>query len=133
MPKLRDHNSLRMPLSWMEHPDSYSMTNREFREACRLMLDLWRYRQDREVRIQQHARLRRKLASIWGAACVYCGDVEAELQIEHITPRARGGTNRISNLTLSCGPCNQRKRTRTAAEFGFPEFQRHADEVRLGE
>ena len=34
------------------------------------------------------------------------------LQIEHLTPRARGGSNRASNLTLACEPCNQRKGTK---------------------
>lgn len=31
------------------------------------------------------------------------------LQVEHIHPRAKGGTERVSNLTLTCEPCNQAK------------------------
>jgi hypothetical protein len=49
--------------------------------------------------------------------CVYCGAKNVPLQIEHIHPRSRGGSNAISNLTLSCGPCNQRKGTQTLEEF----------------
>jgi hypothetical protein len=45
------------------------------------------------------------------------------LQVEHIVPRARGGSDRVSNLTLACTPCNERKGTQTAAEFGFPLIQ----------
>jgi hypothetical protein len=40
-----------------------------------------------------------------------------------MTPRSRHGSNRVSNLTLACEPCNLRKGARTAAEFGFPELE----------
>src|SRR5215475_2417904 len=42
--------------------------------------------------------------------------------MEHLIPRARGGSNRVSNLTLACEPCNVKKGTQTAAEFGFPNL-----------
>jgi hypothetical protein len=48
------------------------------------------------------------------------------LEIEHIVPRSRGGSDRASNLTLACHACNQRKGKLTAAEFGFPEVQAKA-------
>lgn len=48
------------------------------------------------------------------------------MQIEHIVPWVRGGSHRVSNLTLACGPCNQAKGSRTAEEFGHPEVQRQA-------
>jgi len=38
-------------------------------------------------------------------------------QVEHMIPKARGGSNRIDNLTLSCHKCNQKKGTLTADEF----------------
>ncbi|MEA3642750.1 MAG: RNA-guided endonuclease IscB, partial [Lamprobacter sp.] len=41
--------------------------------------------------------------------CAYCGATEVPLEIEHIVPRSRGGSNRPSNLTLACRPCNERK------------------------
>lgn len=41
--------------------------------------------------------------------CVYCGKNEKYLEIEHIIPRSKGGSNRISNLTISCKICNQKK------------------------
>lgn len=62
----------------------------------------------------------------WGHECAYCGKANVPLQIEHITPRSRGGSNRTSNLTLSCKPCNKKKDTMTAAEFGYPEIQAKA-------
>jgi 5-methylcytosine-specific restriction endonuclease McrA len=59
----------------------------------------------------------------WGRRCAYCKQTDVPLEIEHLTPKARGGSNRVSNLTLACTPCNQKKGTLTAAEFGFPELQ----------
>jgi 5-methylcytosine-specific restriction endonuclease McrA len=70
--------------------------------------------------------LREYLLEKWGRRCAYCGAKELPLQIEHLVPRARGGTNRVSNLTLACQDCNQRKGTRTAEEFGHPELQAQA-------
>jgi len=50
------------------------------------------------------------------------------LQVEHIIPKSRGGSDRVLNLTLSCNYCNQQKGDRTAAEFGHPEIHRQAKE-----
>lgn len=46
--------------------------------------------------------------------CQYCGrnpkDNKCKLVIDHIIPRALGGTNDINNLTTSCESCNLGKR-----------------------
>ena len=58
--------------------------------------------------------------------CAYCGKTDVPLEIEHIIPKARGGTNRVSNLAASCIPCNREKGSQTAEEYGHPEVQKHA-------
>lgn len=58
----------------------------------------------------------------WGRKCAYCGAKNIPLQLEHLIPRSRGGSNRVSNLTLACEACNMAKGNRTAAEFGYPEL-----------
>lgn len=70
--------------------------------------------------------VREYLLEKWGRTCVYCQGKDRPLQVEHLTPRARGGSDRVSNLVLACEPCNIAKGARTAAEFGFPELQTQA-------
>lgn len=43
--------------------------------------------------------------------CTYCGvpGTDAELEIDHIIPVSKGGSNHMSNLTTSCRKCNQSK------------------------
>jgi 5-methylcytosine-specific restriction endonuclease McrA len=53
--------------------------------------------------------LREFLLNKWNRTCVYCNAVNIPLQIEHIVAKARGGSNRESNLTIACAPCNQKK------------------------
>ena len=67
--------------------------------------------------------LREYLLAKWQRTCAYCGVKGVPLQIEHIVPRSRGGSDRASNLTVACEPCNRRKGTQTAEEFGYPEVQ----------
>ena len=56
-----------------------------------------------------------------GRTCVYCQKTDVPLELDHLLPRSRGGSNRVSNLAPACHPCNQKKGNRTAAEFGYPE------------
>jgi 5-methylcytosine-specific restriction endonuclease McrA len=55
--------------------------------------------------------------------CVYCGQGETALEIDHVVPRSRGGSDRVSNLVLSCHDCNRAKGDQTAAEFGHPHVE----------
>lgn len=70
--------------------------------------------------------LREYLLEKWERKCAYCRKSGMALEIEHITPKSRGGSNRVDNLTLSCRPCNVAKGNKTAAEFGFPGIQKFA-------
>lgn len=53
----------------------------------------------------------------WGRKCAYCGAEDRPLEVDPIHPRSRGGTDRVSNLTLACRSCNQRKGQRPVEEF----------------
>ena len=61
--------------------------------------------------------VREYLLEKWARTCAYCGKRNIPLQIEHIIPRAKGGTDRVSNLTLACERCNRAKGTQDIAVF----------------
>lgn len=61
--------------------------------------------------------VREYLLEKWGRKCAYCGAEHVPLQIEHIHPRARGGSNRVSNLCLACKSCNNEKGTQDIHVF----------------
>lgn len=61
--------------------------------------------------------VREYLLEKWERKCAYCGVDDLPLQIEHIVPRSGGGSNRISNLSLACDKCNQKKGTMSIEKF----------------
>ncbi len=63
--------------------------------------------------------LKQELMRRQNNTCVYCGHrrTARTLEIDHIVPVVRGGSNDKSNLQVICGPCNQRKGLQTDEEF----------------
>ena len=66
--------------------------------------------------------VREYLLAKWNRRCAYCdasgcGPTGVPLNIDHIHPRAKGGGNRVSNLTLACIPCNRAKGAQDVAVF----------------
>jgi len=53
--------------------------------------------------------------------CQYCGKKfdRKDLNIDHVTPRMRGGLTNWTNVVCSCIPCNHRKGSRTPEEAGL--------------
>jgi 5-methylcytosine-specific restriction endonuclease McrA len=64
------------------------------------------------------------LLAKWGRKCVYCNAENKPLEVEHIVAKSRGGTNRVSNLTLACHECNQAKGNQELSQFlaGKPDL-----------
>ncbi len=60
---------------------------------------------------------REYLLEKWNRQCAYCKVQNVPLQIEHIHPRSKGGSNSITNLTLSCEKCNIKKGTKDIRDF----------------
>lgn len=61
--------------------------------------------------------LREYLLEKWNRQCAYCQIKHVPLQVEHIVPRSKGGSNRVSNLCLACEPCNQKKGNTDVRDF----------------
>ena len=58
--------------------------------------------------------------------CQYCAErfVRAQLNLDHVMPRSRGGPHTWKNVVTSCIPCNSRKGSQTPEEAGMPLFSK---------
>jgi 5-methylcytosine-specific restriction endonuclease McrA len=54
--------------------------------------------------------------------CQYCGCIQpaADLTLDHVLPRSRGGPTNWRNIVVSCVGCNARKADRNPDEAGMP-------------
>jgi 5-methylcytosine-specific restriction endonuclease McrA len=50
--------------------------------------------------------------------CQYCGS-RANLTVDHVIPRSKGGGSSWENIVASCAPCNRRKGDRFMAQVGM--------------
>jgi 5-methylcytosine-specific restriction endonuclease McrA len=50
--------------------------------------------------------------------CQYCG-ARANLTVDHVIPRSKGGTSSWDNVVASCAPCNRRKGDRLPPQVGM--------------
>lgn len=60
--------------------------------------------------------------------CQYCGSRPgtAELSIDHVLPRSRGGRGTWENCVLACVRCNRKKANRTPQEAGLELLRKPA-------
>jgi 5-methylcytosine-specific restriction endonuclease McrA len=61
--------------------------------------------------------VREYLLNKFNRCCTYCGVKDVPLEVEHVRPRAKGGSNRVSNLCLACTSCNKAKGARSIEDF----------------
>ncbi|WP_414621309.1 RNA-guided endonuclease IscB [Calothrix sp. CCY 0018] len=61
--------------------------------------------------------VREYLLEKWQRKCAYCGATDTRLEVEHIRPKSKGGSNRVSNLAIACHDCNQQKGSTDIEEF----------------
>ncbi len=77
-------------------------------------------RTDEEIQTPYNSRENKaKLFFEQDARCAICGHSPGVrmMEVDHIKPRSKGGTDDISNLQLLCGPCNRRKSARDDQAF----------------
>ncbi|MDD5228666.1 MAG: RNA-guided endonuclease IscB [Methylococcales bacterium] len=61
--------------------------------------------------------VREYLLEKWGRKCAYCDKKDVPFEIEHINPKSLGGSDRVSNLTIACHSCNQKKNNLPVEQF----------------
>ena len=65
------------------------------------------------------AKLRKIVIARDNALCQPClrnDIVQAGNEVDHVTPKAKGGTDDLGNLETICGPCHREKTARESAE-----------------
>lgn len=92
----------------------------------------WQRRNPEKVRIHSNNRRARKVQAPGNASfedvqrllnryqhrCAYCGSND-RIQIDHVVPLNRGGTNYIGNLLPACKRCNCSKNDRLLVEWRY--------------
>ncbi len=60
----------------------------------------------------------------WQHQCAYCSATATRLEMDHVHPRSKGGSNRVSNLVIACRACNEAKADQSIEAFlaGRPEL-----------
>lgn len=58
----------------------------------------------------------RKLSSINGGVCCYCGS-HSKVTMDHVVPLCKGGRHKVSNILPVCRPCNSIKTHLDLSEF----------------
>lgn len=108
-------------LSWVRRLSRLSHLTALSMELVRFDLQKLEYPEIAGIAYQQGKlfgyELREYLLEQWERTCAYCGAQGVPLEVEHIHPRAKGGTDRLSNLTLACQPCNEHKGTQDIGIF----------------
>ncbi len=61
--------------------------------------------------------VREYLLAKFKRTCQYCGVTDKPFEVDHIHPIRKGGSNRVSNLTLACHDCNQAKGNQDIRDF----------------
>lgn len=68
--------------------------------------------------------VREYLLEKFNRTCQYCRATDQPLEVDHIQPRSKGGSDRVSNLVLACHTCNQAKGNQNIRDFlkGKPDL-----------
>jgi len=53
-----------------------------------------------------------------GYQCTYCAATEGPMEVDHVVPVSRGGSDEMENLVCACRACNRSKSAKTLAEWG---------------
>lgn len=69
------------------------------------------------VDIKLWHRIRKRVFERDNFTCKYCGQVGGKLEVDHMLPISRGGTNDLSNLVTACQHCNRQKHDKTVSEY----------------
>ena len=99
------------------HDDSIHAISFRIRVPRIILLFMYDRMPKKEVKFTRHNIFERDQNT-----CQYCGQVfdRSELNLDHVTPRDRGGPTTWENIVAACSPCNLRKGGRTPQQAHMP-------------
>ena len=101
----------RLPVCWLHWPWLAMKSDKDWRkyvtDYCNDPKNI-RYESYRSSWLSVRKKMKKLVYERDKHECRYCGS-ENHLQIDHIHPMARGGTNDLDNLQILCRKCNLRK------------------------
>lgn len=92
------------------------------RERYRELIRSWKKRNRDKINARKIKRRKSLIDELFPkqrGRCAYCREPvkKDEIHIDHIQPKAKGGSNARRNLQICCPDCNIRKRDRNPVEF----------------
>lgn len=115
------HHRVDTVLTWVRKLIRLAPISSITQELVRFDLQLMQNPEISGVLYQQGAlqgyEVREYLLAKWNRQCAYCSVEHVPFEVEHIHSRAKGGSDRVSNLTLACHDCNQKKGTQDVRDF----------------
>lgn len=108
-------------LTWVNRLIRFAPIQSLAQELVRFDLQLMQNPEISGVQYQQGKlqgyEVREYLLAKWNRKCAYCSVENVPFEIEHIQPKSKGGSDRVSNLTIACHNCNQSKGNRDIRDF----------------
>jgi len=100
-------------LSWVSRLRRWAPVQRIVVERVRFDTQLLAHPEISGVEYQQGElqgyEVREYVLEKWGRACVHCSQTDVPFQVDHVVPKKRGGSDRVSNLVPACRDCNEAK------------------------
>jgi len=115
-------------LTWVSRLCRFASIGSIAQELVRFDLQLMQNPEISGIQYQQGElqgyEVRQYLLEKWGRKCAYCEAENVPLEIEHIQPKSKGGSDRVSNLAIACHACNQAKGNQDIQNFlsGKPDL-----------
>lgn len=108
-------------VSWVKRLSKLAPVSAISQELVRFDMQLMQNPEISGVEYQQGEmagyEVREYLLNKFNRCCTYCGAKDTPLEVEHVRPKAKGGSNRVSNLCLACRDCNEKKGIRPIEDF----------------
>lgn len=70
-----------------------------------------------ETNVKEWYRIRALVLKRDNYTCQYCGKVGGKLEVDHVIPFSKGGSNEMCNLVTACQRCNRQKRDKSKEEY----------------